>query len=97
MGTVNRHASEEEQRAEVERVWREHWAPILVLPDGVLDLGQLKRELHDADMYWRHCREIYEWASGGQVSNPATFPHVVIAIAEAERGLRDRGGSDDDA
>ena len=77
---ISNHASEAEQAAETERVWAEHWIPIVTNPDGSLNLDQIKRELHDAQMYYDHCTRIYDHVTNGRVSKPNTLPSVVIAI-----------------
>lgn len=77
--------TEEEYEAEVERVWREFWLPIVGLPDGSIDMRQVKRELHDLEMCMRHCESAYEWMTGGRVSKFNTDFDAVLETAETIR------------
>jgi hypothetical protein len=79
---ISNHATEEERDAEVERVWREFWLPIVGRPDGSIDMEQVKKELHDLHMLHEHCGLAYDWMTGGKVSKANTEFETVKAIAE---------------
>lgn len=69
-----------EDSREVERVWREFWAPI-VLRGGKVNLAQVKRELFDFRQVIESVPKVYLAVTGGRVSKPLTDPEVVIALA----------------
>lgn len=64
-----------------EKTWTEFWEP-LVVKDGVLDMDQIKRELHDAHLMMGQASEVYMHVTGGMVSKPNTMAFEVIALAD---------------
>lgn len=64
--------------SEVETVWADFWAPI-VAPDGVLNLEQVKAELHDYYTLICEVPKVYDHITGGRISKPNTLASVVIA------------------
>ena len=64
------------QREEVERVWREYWAPIL--KDGGID--RLKGELYDAWWLVNEARQVYHHATCGLSDDLTASAEGIIAI-----------------
>lgn len=73
-----------------ERTFEEFWADI-VMPDRVLSLDAVKRELHDYKMVMDGASEVYVILTGGAISKPNTDPQVVINLAREvmERDVRE--------
>lgn len=67
---------------EVQKVYDEFWRPI-VEPNGVLDFGQVKRELFDFRMMMEEVPKVYDAVTGGRFSKPLTRAQVIIDAAEA--------------
>jgi hypothetical protein len=68
-----------------ERTFEEFWNPI-IMPDGDLNMDQLKRELHDYRTLIRNVSKVYDHVTGGYISKPMTNPDVVIR--EANRNYK---------
>lgn len=60
--------------------WDNFWKDILVLPDGSIDVEQLKKELADFSQLIRNVPEIYMTATGGMISNPLTTQDAVLSV-----------------
>lgn len=60
--------------------WDRLWKEILVLPDGSVDVEQLKKELADFSVLIRNIPEVYMGVTGGMVSKPMTDPDVVLSL-----------------
>lgn len=63
-----------------EKNWTDFWEPIIRPDNGAIDLGQIKRELHDYSTLLREVPRVYMHVTGGKVSKPHTDSDVVIAI-----------------
>lgn len=66
---------------EVERVWREHWAP-LVAPAGTVDMDAVKRELYGYGVLLDGVPKVYMHITDGRISKPNTDPDAVISVAD---------------
>lgn len=66
---------------EVERVYREFWAPI-VEADGRLDIEQVKRELYDFWQAMQMVPKVYCHITGNRVSKILTDSNVVCSLAD---------------
>lgn len=60
--------------------WDNFWKDILELPDGSIDVEQLKKELSDFSQLMYSVSIIMDEVTGGMVSNPLTDPDVVISL-----------------
>jgi hypothetical protein len=67
---LSRHAPEAEIDADMERVWRDYWLPLLI-KDGDVDLEQVKKELYDYHNVLEVVPSVYSHASGGAMSKPS--------------------------
>lgn len=66
---------------DVERTWQEFWRSIIA-PDGVIDIGQIKRELFDFSELMSNAAEVYEHVTGGQITKVNTLPSVVRSVSD---------------
>jgi hypothetical protein len=75
---------------EVEQIFDEFWRDI-VMPNGVLDLDQVKRELFDYHMILGEVPKVYDAVTGGRISKPNTVADAVIGEFESylERQIED--------
>lgn len=76
--------------ADVERVWRDYWGP-MVAEGG---LPRLKGELYDAHHLVNEARKVYRHVTGGLTDDLAASGEGIIALADARvedltRALRD--------
>lgn len=69
--------------AEIEQVWNEFWVDI-VMPNGVLDIEQVKRELFDLHFIADNVPRVYAHVTGGHASKPNTDPSVINSLADDE-------------
>jgi hypothetical protein len=60
--------------------WDNFWKEILILPDGSIDVEQLKKELCDFSVLINNIPKIFDAITGGMVSKPMTDPDVVISL-----------------
>jgi len=67
--------------SEVERVYREFWAPIVEYR-GFLDIEQVKKELYDFWLVMDNVPKVYNYVTGGKVSKILTDPEFVKALAD---------------
>lgn len=67
---------------EVEIVWENSWAD-LIMPGGVLNLDQLKRELYDFRVVMVEVGKVYDAVTGGRFSKPNTPHEAIIEAADA--------------
>ena len=65
----------------VEDCWQDFWIPILG-KDGVLDMGQLKKELWDFKQLMRNASIVYDYVTRSKISNVLTVPDAVIGVAD---------------
>ena len=65
-----------------EKTFKEFWQEILCLPDGSLNLDQVKRELHDYHTLLDNVPKVYSHVTGGLISKPNTVAEAVIAEAD---------------
>jgi hypothetical protein len=61
----------------VEKIYEEFWKP-LVEKDGVLDIEQVKKELHDFYIMIQEVPKVYCEVTNGMVSKPLTSADIVI-------------------
>ncbi len=64
---------------EIEKVWNEFWRDI-VMPDGVLDLEQVKKELYDWRNAMREVSKVYDEITGGLLSKPNYEAETVLSV-----------------
>lgn len=79
------------QQAEVERVWKTYWLPLL--KEG--GIPRLKGELYDAHFLVNEARQVYRHVTGGLCDDLCASAEGVIAMAEKrverrEQALRER-------
>lgn len=93
----NRHASEEEAQASIDKSWQEFWRPIFLKSEDVTEsdikdfegdegfvspmFEAVKRELSDIHMLTHNLSCIYDEITGGKVSKPNTDWREVSRIA----------------
>ncbi len=65
---------------EIEENFQKFWADIIILPDGSVNLEQVKRELFDYSMVMREASKVYEELTGGRISKTNTFASEVLSI-----------------
>lgn len=84
--TVDRHASDEETQAQVERVWDEFWKPIFSnLKGSDAWLNQVKSELYDYHTLLSNMSELLDNLTNGRISKPFTTPQAVLGVVEEQR------------
>ncbi len=66
----------------VEENFEQNWKDILILPDGTLDVEQLKKELHDFSLMIHTIPLVYEHITGGKLSKHLYHAETVIASAD---------------
>ena len=66
-----------------EETYNSFWKEI-VEKDGVLDLDQVKRELHDYHRMLGEVPKVYDHVTGGRISKPNTPASAVIAEHDDE-------------
>lgn len=66
------------QQAEVERIWKTYWLPLL--KEG--GIARLKGELYDAYFLVNNAREVYRHITGGLCDDLCASADGVIAMAE---------------
>lgn len=66
---------------DVEETFENFWKDIIE-PDGVLDLDQVKRELHDYKMLLDEVPKVYGEITGGRISKPNTLAFHVLSAHE---------------
>lgn len=95
-------ADADEIEPEVEESFQDFWAE-LVMKDGMFDLVQIKRELHDYSILLENVPKVYDYITGGAISKPHTSAASVIDVAEGyiqrlmEIEKRERGGQEQGA
>lgn len=62
-------------------IYDDFWRPILE-KDGVLDVGQLKRELFDYYRLMGATTKVYAHVTGGMATKPNTDPDLICALAD---------------
>lgn len=67
---------------EVEKVWREFWAPILTDEDGNVDLELVKAELFDWHFAMGQVSQVYSTITNGTLSKPNYYASGVISAYE---------------
>ena len=67
---------------EVQSNWEQNWKDILVLPDGSIDVEQLKKELHDFSRMMDTIPLVYEHITGGKLSKCLYDAQTVISCAD---------------
>lgn len=65
-----------------EKTFREFWEGIVCLPDGSLNVDQVKRELHDYKVVMDNATTVYMHVTGGKVSKLNTDADVVCNLAD---------------
>lgn len=65
---------------ETEKTWRGFWEPIVATDTGDIDLGQIKRELHDYSNLLHEVPKVYMHITDGKVSKPHTDSDVVMSL-----------------
>lgn len=65
-----------------ETTFAEFWEDIVGLPGGIIDVEQVKRELHDYKMLLDSVPLVYSHVTGNRISKPNTHPDAVIAEAD---------------
>jgi len=73
--------------ADVEKVWRDFWAPLLE-KDGAVDIEAVKRELFDYANLLDEVPRVYMHVSGGMISKPNTHASAVISVADDNESER---------
>lgn len=75
---------------EVEKVWEEFWAPIVLNADGSVNLDQVKKELYDFRTCIEEVTKVYDSITNGQFSKPTTTAAYVIDAVEQQiqNGIR---------
>lgn len=74
-----------------EDVFDKFWKPIILNPDGTLNLEQIKKELHDFYTMLKNVPVVYDHVTGGRISKPLTPAEVVCSEADAvKRGKDDK-------
>lgn len=78
--------------------FRSFWVPILYDQEtGILNVEQLKMELHDYFMLMKHVPKVYMAITGGKISKANTDSGVVISVFEdymtdcLEEAMKDNG------
>lgn len=75
--TTTSRSSEEEIRAEAEKVWEDFWTQIVPVREPHR-LEAIKRELHDFYVLMDNASRVYDEYTGGLISKPYTMPFDVI-------------------
>lgn len=69
---------------EVTEVYEDFWRDIIE-PNGVVDLDQVKRELHDFKVVMEEVRKVYYTITGGRISKVNTAATAVLGVVEELR------------
>jgi hypothetical protein len=81
---THEHGDRRAPESEVEECWQDFWLEI-VMPQGILDLEQVKKELHDFHGLLREVPVVYDHVTNGRVSKPHTKAFEVTRIYDEER------------
>jgi len=66
----------------IEESWK-FWEPIVIKPDGSIDIEQVKKELHDFYVAMQEVPKVYCHITGNRLSKILYDADVVIAAADA--------------
>ncbi len=65
---------------EVERCYQEFWKDIICKEDGIIDIEQLKLELHDFYRMIQEVPKVYCEVTGGMLSKPLYEAETVLEL-----------------
>lgn len=63
------------------KTYKEFWEELLT-EDGVLNMDQVMRELHDYRLLLDSVPNVYDYVTGGNISKPFTEPSIVCELAD---------------
>ena len=70
------------QSPEVEKIWNEHWLPLVVDQEGVIQIHLIANELSDYCHMITNTSTVFSAVTGGEISKPNTLANAVIGVFE---------------